>query len=147
MAVLIGAVSFTVLYYAALFSLPNIIDLNKYKDDVAVEIEKQTGFKVSCENIEFKRTLTPYLKINMYHTLVLYPDNQEFLKLKNSELKVKILPLIFKKIVIKDAKFTRPIINVTLYKDFSTSLEKYFNSEENIKQQEKSFILKVMNYF
>ena len=55
-----------------LFSLPNIIDLNKYKQDVSAQIEKQTGFKVSCENIEFKRSLTPYLKIHMYHTLVLH---------------------------------------------------------------------------
>ena len=133
LGVLFGAVSFTVLYYAALFSLPNVIDLNKYKEEVSNQIEKQTGFKVSCENLEFTRTLTPYLKIHMYHTLVLYPDNQEFLKLKDTELKVKILPLILKKVVIKDAKFTRPIINMTLYKDFSTSFEKYFDGTENIK--------------
>lgn len=133
LGVLWGAVSFTILYYAALISLPNIIDLNKYKDEFANQIEKQTGFKVSCENIEFKRTLTPCLKIHMYHTLVLYPDNQEFLKLKDSELKVKILPLILRKVVIKDAKFTRPIINMTLYKDFSTSFEKYLDTPENIK--------------
>ena len=133
LAVLLGTVAFTVLYYAALFSLPNIIDLNKYKNDVIAKIEEQTGFKVSCENIEFKRSLTPYLKIHMYHTLVLYPDNTEFLKLKDTDLNVKILPLLFKKVVIKNAKFDRPIINLTLYDDFSTSFERYIDTTKNVK--------------
>lgn len=136
---MIGAVSLAVLYYGALISLPNIIDLNKYKDTVAAQIEEQSGFKISCENIEFKRSFTPYLKVHMYHTLVLYPNNEIFLKLKDSELKVKILPLLFKKIVIKDVKLTRPVINVTLYDDFSTSIEKYIDASKNIKSN--GFIL------
>lgn len=131
--VLCGAAAFTALYYGALISLPNVVDLNKYKDSVAQAIEKETGFKVACEDISFKKSLTPCLKIHMYHTLVLYPDNEVFLKLKEVDLKVKILPLIFKKVVIKDAKLTRPIINITLYKDFSTSLEKYIDVNKSIK--------------
>ncbi len=125
---IIGTAVCTVLYYGALFSLPKLINLNDYKDNFAQQLENQTGFKLSCENIQFKRSLSPYLKIYMYHTLVLYPDDEIFLKLKESEIKVKILPLILKKLVIKDAKLTRPIINVTLYKDFSTSLEKYIDT-------------------
>lgn len=132
LGVLSGAVSFVALYYGVLFVLPDVVDLNKYKNDYAAAIEAQSGFKFSCENIELKRSLTPYLKINMYHTLILYPNDEVFLKLKESELKVKLLPLLFKKIVIKDAKLTRPIINITLYEDFSTSLERYFDANKNI---------------
>ena len=117
-------------YYSALLSLPKIVDLNKYKEQVCTQIERQSGFKVNCENIYFERSLTPYLKIHLYHTVVLYPNDEIFLKLKESDLKVKILPLIFKKIEIKDAKLTRPIINVTLYKDFSTSIEKYLSKDK-----------------
>ncbi len=120
------------LYYSALLIVPNVVDLNKYKNTVSESIEKETGFKVLCEDISFKKSLTPYLKIHMFHTLVLYPDNEVFLKLKEVDLKVKIFPLIFKRIVIKDAKLTRPIINITLYKDFSTSLEKYINFNNTI---------------
>ena len=130
--VLCGAATVTALYYTALISLPNVIDLNKYKETVSQAIEKETGFKVACENISFKKSLTPYLKINMYHTLVLYPNDEVFLKLKEVDLKVKMLPLIFKKVVIKDAKLTRPIINITLYEDFSTSLEKYIDVNKSI---------------
>ena len=56
----------TVMYCTALFVLPNVIDLNKYKDDFSAQIEKESGFKVSCENIQFKRSLSPYLKIYMF---------------------------------------------------------------------------------
>ncbi|MBE7705373.1 MAG: hypothetical protein E7Z90_06145 [Cyanobacteria bacterium SIG29] len=128
----ITVTSFTALYFGTLAILPNVIDLNKYKSQVSQAIEEQSGFKVSCEDISLKRTLTPYLKIHMYHTLVLYPDNEVFLKLKESELKVKLLPLLFKKILIKDAVLTRPIINITLNEDFSTSLDKYFDASKNI---------------
>ena len=114
LGLLVGAASLSALYYGVLFSLPNIVDLNKYKHTFASEIEKQTGFKVSCEDIKFERTFSPYLKVNMHHTLVLYPNNEVFLKLKDADLKVKIFPLLLKNIVIKDAKLTRPIINITL---------------------------------
>ena len=121
------AVSFAALYFSALIIIPSCIDLNKFKASVSEELEKQTGFKINCEDIHFIRSYTPYLKIHMYHTIVLYPDDEVFLKLREADLKIKVLPLFLKRIVIKDAKLTRPIVNITLYKDFSTSLEKYID--------------------
>ncbi len=122
---ILGAVSCTALYYGVLFALPHFVDLNKYKNSVISSIAKETGFKVSCEDITFKKTLTPHLKLHLYHTLILYPDNTEFLKLKETDLEIKILPLLLKKIEVSNIKLARPIINITLYKDFSTSIEKY----------------------
>lgn len=128
----IGAVSVTALCYGALITIPNTVDLNKYKESVASEIEKQTGFKVVCEDISFKRSYIPVLKINLHHTIVLYPDNEVFLKLKDADINIKLIPLFFKQIVIEDAKLTRPIINVILYKDFTTSIEKYVNPQKKL---------------
>ena len=132
LGVLIGVVSFATLYLGVLWYLPDIVDLNKYKNDFAVSLEEQTGFKFSCEDMALSRSLSPYLNVKMHHTMIFYPNDEVFLKLKDSELKVKLFPLLFKKVVIKDAKLTRPIINVTLYKDFSTSIEKYFDSTKVI---------------
>ncbi len=123
--VLAGVISCMVLYYGILFAVPNFIDLNNYKDSVISSIEKETGYKVSCENITFKKTITPGLKLHLYHTLILYPDNNIFIKLKDADIEIKVLPLIFKKIEVSSIKLARPIINITLYKDFSTSIEKY----------------------
>ncbi|MCD7879596.1 MAG: AsmA family protein, partial [Candidatus Gastranaerophilales bacterium] len=119
----ICAVSVGALYFAALISIPCFVDLNRYKEPVISEIEKQTGLKVTCENISFKRSLSPYFRVNLFHTMVMYPDSEVFLKLKEIDLKIKIFPLLLKKIIIKDAVFQRPIINITLYKDLTTSLE------------------------
>lgn len=126
----ISAVSLTALYYAVLLTVPDVIDLNKYKNIVIEKAEKETGFKISCENVYFKKSLTPDLNIGLYHTLILYPDNREFIKIKDGELKVKLLPLLWKKIDIKDVKLTRPVINIILYKDYSDSLGKYIKKSE-----------------
>ncbi len=132
LGILIGVVSFTTLYVTALLLLPKMVNLNDYKTKISNAIEKESGFILSCEDIQLKRSLSPYLKIHMHHTLVLYPDNEVFLKLKDAELNVKLLPLLLKKVIIKNAKFTRPIINITLNDDFSTSLEKYIDGNKKI---------------
>ncbi|MCD7779792.1 MAG: hypothetical protein LUH05_03890, partial [Candidatus Gastranaerophilales bacterium] len=118
------------LYYSALIIIVNFADLNKYTNSISRSIEQTTGFKFSCENIYFKKSLSPYLKIHLSHIIVLYPNDEVFLKLKETDLQVKILPLLIKKIEIKDVYLTRPIINITLYKDFSTSLEKYIDTSK-----------------
>ena len=132
----ISAVSLAALYYGAVIVAPDVIDLNKYKDVVTSQIEKETGFKVLCENVSFEKGFSPDIRIHLFHTLVLYPDNKEFIKIKDSELSVKLLPLLFKKIEIKNAKLTRPIINITLYKDYSTSLERYLKKSEKLSSNE-----------
>ena len=126
------SVSFTVLYCVVLLGIPYFINPDKYKENIFSTIEKETGFKISCEKAEFKKGLSPFLKLNLFHTGVMYPDNTVFLQIKEADLKIKILPLLFKKIEIKNAQLKRPIVNITLYKDFSTSLEKYINDKTKI---------------
>ena len=125
LASIITVASFSSLYAGALFAIPKFVNLNDYKDIVIEKVEKETGFKLSCEDVSFQRSFSPYLNIKLYHTLLLYPNEEVFLKLKDAELKVQLLPLLFKQVVVKDAKLIRPIINITLYKDNTTSLQKY----------------------
>lgn len=127
LASIISIASLSSLYVGALFAIPKFVDLNDYKDTVIEKVEKETGLKLSCEDVSFQQSFSPYLNIKLYHTLLLYPNDEVFLKLKDAELKVKILPLLFKQVVVKDAKLIRPIINITLYSDNTTSLQKYVN--------------------
>lgn len=124
-ATLAGVVSCTVLYYTALFALPYFVNPNNFKSEIISELEKETGFKISCENVKFNQGINPKLKLNLHHTLVAYPNGETFLKLKETDISVKLLPLLLKKIEPYEITLTRPIINLTLYKDFSTSLDKY----------------------
>ena len=139
LASIISVASLSTLYVGALFSIPKFVDLNDYKASVIEKVEKETGLKLSCEDVSFQQSFSPYLNIKLYHTLLLYPNDEVFLKLKDAELKVKILPLLFKQIVVKDAKLIRPIINITLYKDNTTSLQKYVNLQGNNKLTSFSF--------
>ncbi len=115
-------------YFGSITYLTQKVDINKYAQTLFNDIEKETGFKVSCEDIKFIKSYSPYLKIHLHHSAVMYPDNTVFLQIKDSDLKIKIIPLLFKNIIIKDTKLSRPIVNITLYEDFSTSLEKYFKN-------------------
>lgn len=125
-----GVLFFTVIYAAALFLAPYLINSENFKTSIFTTIEKETGFKVSCEKAELKKGFSPYLKIHLHHTGVMYPDKTKFLQVKEADLSIKTLPLLLKKIEIKNAQLERPIINITLYKDFSTSLEKYLNNNK-----------------
>ena len=125
----LSAVSLTVICCGIFFTLPYFINSDNIKFSVFNAIEKETGFKVSCENVELKKSFSPYLKIHLHHTGVMYPDNTKFLQVKEADISVKTLPLLFKKIELKNVKLERPIINITVYKNFSTSLEKHLKEK------------------
>lgn len=133
-----------VVYFSAVSLIPNVIDLNKYKEQIAAELEEQSGFKFSCEDMSIKKNFLPVLDIKMHHSVILYPDDEIFLKVNDAELKVKLFPLLFKKISVKEAQFTRPIANIILYKDLTTSLDKYLNNQEKntVNRQVKDFLIK-----
>lgn len=131
--IFLPAVIITAVYFGAKIVIPNTVDLNEYKTEIFAEIEKTTGFKIENENIIFEKGISPNLKLRLYHTMVYYPDNSVFLKLKDANVEIKLLPLLFKRVELTNAKLTRPIINTVLHKDLTTSLEKY---AKNIKQTE-----------
>lgn len=131
--IFLPAVIIMAVYTGAKIVIPNTVDLNEFKTEIFGKIEKETGFKIENENIIFERGLSPNLKLRLYHTLVYYPDSSVFLKLKDANVEIKLLPLLFKRVELTNAKFTRPVINTVLYKDLTTSLEKY---AQNIKQTE-----------
>jgi len=125
-AAFLSALGFILLYGISYFA-----DLDKYKADFFRAAEQKTGFKISCEKAEFIKGFSPYLKLHLYHTGITAPDNTAFLQIKEADLRIKTLPLLMKKIEIKDAVIVRPIINITLYEDYLTSVEKYLNEIKN----------------
>lgn len=129
----------TALYFLFLYSLPNIVDLNKYKDSFFSEFRNQTGFKVICENASIKKSYTPGLKIHLFHTIIFYPDGQIFLKIREADLNLKVVPLFFKRLAFNEIVLTRPVINLSLYKDLSISSDKFFLNDKNVNT--KGFVL------
>lgn len=120
-----GAAVLAALCFISLYGLSYFADLDKYKAVFFKAAEQKTGFRISCEKAEFIKGFSPYLKLHLYHTGISAPDNTAFLQIKEADLRIKTLPLLMKKIEIKDAVLERPIINITLYEDYLTSVEKY----------------------
>lgn len=114
-----------IIYLIILLVIPNAINLNNYKSQISSQIEKSTGLKFSAENIDLKMSYSPYLNLYAHHVKFLYPNGDTLLKITDANLKIRVLPILFKKIEINKIILTRPIMSLTLYGDCSTSLEKY----------------------
>lgn len=135
------AIITAIIYLLILFVVPNVVDLNKYKDQISSQIEKNTGFKFSAEDMDLKFSYSPFLNLYAHHVKLLYPNGEQFLKITDADIKIRVLPIILKKIEINDVVLTRPIINLTLYGDCSTSLEKYLKSIKPISSSLSGFEL------
>lgn len=114
-----------ILYVLLLLIIPNAVDLNNYKGQISTQIEKNTGLKFSAENMDLKFSYSPYLNLYAHHVKFIYPNGDTFIKITDANIKIKVLPILFKKIEINKIILTRPILNFTLYDDCSTSIEKY----------------------
>ena len=117
-----------VLYLAVLLLFPRNFNVNAMKKSVEQEISKQTGLNVGIENISVRTSLSPFLYLDAYHVVFLYPDKKELLKVKDLNIKVQVLPIVFKKIKIDKIIVNRPVLSFSIDKDGKTSLDKYLKN-------------------
>lgn len=123
------------LYLAVIAAFPKYINSVQFKDLIEMEINKQTGLHVGIENIIIKPALSPYINIHANHIGLLYPDKKELLKIKDMTIKIKVLPILKKKIYLDKIIIERPIIAFTIDKDGNCTLDKYLKM--NFIPQEK----------
>lgn len=130
-------------YFIALVVLPNVFDISKYKTILINQLEENTGFKYSVETIELKPSFSPYLNLYAHHLKVMYPNGDSLVKISDANVKIKVLPLLFRKIQVEKALLTRPIFNITLYSDCSTSLEKYLDTLKKDKEKKTTYLFSI----
>ncbi len=118
---------FAIVYLFILILAPSVIDINTYKSQIEKSVKESTGLGMSIESISFKPSFNPYFNLYLHHLKLNYPNNENLLKVTDLNVKIKVLPLLFKKIQINEVEVIRPIASVTLYKDCSSSIDKYLN--------------------
>lgn len=118
-----------VLYLAVLALFPRNFNIDKFKTRIEKEIQKQTGLTAGIENITVKTSLSPNINIHANHIIFLYPNKKELLKIKDLDIKVKVLPIVFRKIQIDKITVNRPILNFSVNKDGSCSLDEYLTKK------------------
>lgn len=113
------------LYLSVLLILPNILDINKYKTMIEEQVKESSGFIFNAEHLKLKTSFSPYLNLYAYHVLLKYPDGQTFVKITDANIKIRVFPLLLKKVKIEKIILNRPILNITLYGDCTTSIERH----------------------
>lgn len=117
----------TVVYALFLFAVPNLINLNNYKTDIQKIFADNAKLNLDFEDA--KIVTTPALKagVNVKGVTVSYPDGGKILTAKESEIKIKLLPLLFKTVQVSDVFVDTPSLNLTLLKDGQLDIISYIN--------------------
>ncbi|MDR1326846.1 MAG: hypothetical protein LBJ74_00410, partial [Heliobacteriaceae bacterium] len=115
------------LYYRGIPAVVNLPGRAAQIEELAL---KQTGFKISLKNPQLTMGLMPAAKIKADEFAILNDDDTKALSAAKPELKISLLPLLFKKINIKYLYADDIEANFT-FKDSKLKLGQYeFNSED-----------------
>lgn len=135
--VLSGIFAFTVVLYALfLFAVPNLINLNNYKTDIQKLVSENAKLNFDFEDM--KIVTTPSLKagLNIKGISAAYPDGAKIITAKESEIKIKLLPLLLKTVQVSDIFVDTPSVNLSLLKDGQLDIANYIN--KNVLKEEQS---------
>lgn len=124
----VGTAAFLfVLYLAILAAFPMGFNSNLFKGQLEKEFHKQTGLTLGIENISVKTSFSPYINLNADHVGIWYPNKEELLKVKSMNIKIKVLPILMKRICIEKISADRPIVAFSIDRNGKSTIDKYLN--------------------
>ena len=125
-----------ILYLLFLFAMPNFINLNNYKKDIQKIVYDTAKLNIDFQNM--KIVTTPCLKagVNAAGLELSYPDGIKIASLKEAEVKIELLPLIFKTLKVSDIYADNPELNLTILKNGKIDIVDYINT--NLPSQQES---------
>lgn len=129
---------FKILIFAAVFvvltvqgalylTFSNSFEINGFGKDVFVNFEKETGLKISAENLVLKPVVRPSLDIDVKNLKVKTPDDESLLTSPSGMLKVKAFPLLIGKIEVERLELNWPAAVFSVDDKGIPSFEKYIN--------------------
>ena len=120
------------LLYGVYLNVPAIVNLTEKTSLIEQTVLKETGYKISLKNPNLNMGIVPSVILSTDNFKILNDDNTEALNADNIKFKIKLFPLIFKNIEIKD--FYAGKIDVNLVYDKELKLGQY--SLENAPQSD-----------
>ena len=105
--------------------------INSYVPDITKSVEDSTGFKLNIENIHLVTTPKLTAGVKIQHTDVMLPDNDPILSAENLQVKISLLPLLFKRIELDMASADKINTVLKVQKDGKFLLEEYIPASEN----------------
>lgn len=113
---IILALSSAVIIYGGYYcGLPYVLNKPFVKKFVEMKVLENTGYKIDLINPKFKVGVFPSLKLHMDDFYILNDDGTKALSINNPYAKIKLFPLLFKKVEI--SKFNADNLDVQLVFD------------------------------
>lgn len=103
---------FLALYLAFLFVLPKVIDMNKYSSKITQIIRNNTGYEALIEGVKVKTYWNLSVGASVEKTDLLNAKEEKFAQLNGLQIRVSLLPLVFKKIKITEIKIDKVMANI-----------------------------------
>jgi len=118
---------------ALYFNIPNMINLPSRLPAAQKLIKEQTGLNLYMEGVKLKFTPSLTAKFQLKNLLVKKSeDGAKILQARGVEANVHLLPLIFKKVKIKEIRGEHLEINVIKDKNGNLDIEKYLQRQQKL---------------
>lgn len=114
-----------VLYLSILLVFPKYFNSDYFCGQISKEFKKNTGLELNIENLKLKPAISPFVNIQAHHVVIRETSSKELLKIRDIELRLKVLPLITKTIAADKITIYRPVISLNISNDGTTNLDKY----------------------
>ncbi|MCM1338860.1 MAG: AsmA-like C-terminal region-containing protein, partial [Muribaculaceae bacterium] len=124
------------------WGIPAVVNIKSHKSSIEQTIKEKSGFIVDIGNPELSMGIFPSVWIKSDNISILNDDNSKALSIDNPQLKLKLLPLLRKKIEISRLSATKEEVNFVLTKDSKFLLGQYPIPKSNDKSE---FTLSKMN--
>ena len=114
------------------WGIPAAIDIKSHKNFIEKKILENSGYNVDIGEPEITMGVFPSIWIKSNNISIINPDNSKALSIDNPRLKLKLLPLLMKKIEISKFSAAKEDIYLTFTKDSKFLLGQYpFKQQKN----------------
>ncbi|EKE03354.1 MAG: hypothetical protein ACD_20C00214G0024 [uncultured bacterium] len=125
--------SFLVFY---LYGVPGLLDPEKYKPLMVRSIKEQTGLNLTSSSLDLTTTPDLGIVVRSNDLNISYPDKQNLASAENITIKIKLLPLLFKKIEIAQLKLIQPEVYIAKQRNGKYKIEELLASLDKGQKQE-----------
>ncbi len=144
--------TFTAIYLCFLFVLPNSIDISGYAPQLSKLVQENTGLELKLSGIKVKTGWNLSAGADIEKADLFYPEGKKFGQINNLEVKLSLIPLLYKNFKLDSISADKVLINAELDDKGEFLLKKYLtkktNSQKdsNLKFSEKMPDIKVSKY-
>jgi len=132
-ATILGILTLTCGFYT--WGIPAIINVGAHKSYIEQTIKEKTGFIIDIGNPKLSMGAFPSVWIKTDNISVLNDDKSKALSIENPKLKLKLFPLLLKRIEISKLSAGKEIAYFSLTKDSQFMLGQYPLTKQNDKKK------------